>query len=286
MSDVRLRRWQDETDEWLLVAAAIFLVAYAIPIVHPSLPAWLDHSCQVIIYAVWATFVVDLVVRVCLAERRGRYLLSNWFDLLIIALPLLRPLRAVRALLLISVLTRRGQPFVRGKVVQAVAVSGLGLCGIAALAVLDAERNAPGANIVTVGDAAWWTATTVTTVGYGDKYPTTVEGRFIAVSLMVLGLALLGVITAAIASWFVERISEVKASEDQTQVMLAEVRAGLVELRQALAALDQHHDSLGPAPDESGRATGSETTQGDRRPANVRTATPPRSRHFTDNPQT
>jgi voltage-gated potassium channel len=178
-------------------------------------------------------------VRVSLAEQRGRYLLTNWFDLLVIALPLLRPLRAVRALLLISVLTRRGQPFVRGRVVRAVTVSGAGLCGIAALAVLDAERNAPGANIVTLGDAAWWTATTVTTVGYGDKYPVTVEGRLIAVSLMILGLALLGVITAAIASWFVERISEVASSEDETQAMLAEVRGELSEIREALASLSE-----------------------------------------------
>jgi voltage-gated potassium channel len=212
----------------------VFLVADAIPIVDPSLPTWLDHACQTIIYVVWAAFVADLAVRLWLAERRGRYLLTNWFDVLVVALPLLRPLRAVRALLLISVLTRRGQPFVRGKVVQAVTVSGAALCGIAALAVLDAERNAPGANIVTLGDAAWWTATTVTTVGYGDKYPTSVEGRLIAVSLMVLGLALLGVITAAIASWFVERISEVKASEDQTQQALLEIRAELAELRKEL----------------------------------------------------
>jgi voltage-gated potassium channel len=244
----RLEHWQDRTDEWLLGAAAVFLVAYAIPIVNPALPAWLDRSCQAIVYVVWAAFVADLAVRVWLSERRGRYLLTNWFDVLIVALPLLRPLRAVRALLLISVLTRRGQPFVRGKVVQAVTVSAVGLCGIAALAVLDAERNAPGANIVTLGDAAWWTATTVTTVGYGDKYPTTVEGRLIAVSLMILGLTLLGVITAAIASWFVERISEVKASEDRTQRALVELRAELTELRHALAL---SHQDRGADPNAS-----------------------------------
>ena len=236
MNQGKLGRWQDKTDEWLLAAAMVFLVAYAIPIIHPSLPVWLDRTFQAIIYVVWAAFVCDLAVRVYLAERRGRYLLNNWFDLLVVALPLLRPLRAVRAILLISVLTRRGQPFVRGNVVRAVAVSGIALCSIAALAVLDAERDAPGANIVTLGDAAWWTATTVTTVGYGDKYPTTVEGRLIAVTLMVTGLALLGVITAAIASWFVERVSEVKASENRTEIALAEVRAELVELRRALAS--------------------------------------------------
>jgi voltage-gated potassium channel len=237
MSNRRLERWQHEADKWLLVAAGIFLVAYAIPILHPSLPAWLDRTCQVVIYGLWAVFVGDLVVRVSLSERRGRYLLSNWLDVLVVALPILRPLRAVRAILLISVLTRRGQPFVRGKVVQAVTVSGIALCGIAALAVLDSERDAPGANITTPGDAAWWAATTVTTVGYGDKYPTTTEGRLIAVSLMVTGLALLGVVTASIASWFVERLSEVKEAENRTEVALDDVLAELAQLRQALASL-------------------------------------------------
>src|SRR4051794_33237740 len=72
----RLQRWQDRTDEWLLGAAAVFLVAYAIPIVHPSLPAWLERSCQVIVYVVWAAFVADLAARVWLSQRRGRYLLT------------------------------------------------------------------------------------------------------------------------------------------------------------------------------------------------------------------
>jgi voltage-gated potassium channel len=187
-------------------------------------------------------FACDLLVRVILAENRGRYLLNNWLDVLAVALPVLRPLRAVRAILLISILTRRGQPFARGKVVQAVIASGIALCAIAALAVLDAERNAAGANITTPGDAAWWAATTITTVGYGDRYPTTTEGRLIAVSLMVTGLALLGMITAAIASWFVERISEAKEAENRTEVALEDVTAELAQLRNVLASLVPDHE--------------------------------------------
>ena len=86
----------------------------------------------------------------------------------------------------------------------------------------------------------WWTITTISTVGYGDRYPVTVEGRLVAVSLMVAGIALLGVVTASLASWFVENLrrseaavereldevtADVNRAEAQLAVVLAELRA-------------------------------------------------------------
>lgn len=73
----------------------------------------------------------------------------------------------------------------------------LAFCG--GPAVLDAERSHPAANITGFGDAAWWAATTMTTIGYGDRYPVTATGRLAAVALMVAGIAVLGVVTATLA---------------------------------------------------------------------------------------
>ena len=78
--------------------------------------------------------------------------------------------------------------------------------GLGAVAALDAEQDAPGANITSIGDALWWAATTVTTVGYGDRYPVNTTGRVIAVTLMIVGIALVGAITASIAAWFVSSL--------------------------------------------------------------------------------
>ena len=78
--------------------------------------------------------------------------------------------------------------------------------GLGALAVLDAEQDASGANITTFGDALWWSATTVTTVGYGDLYPVTTTGRFVAVALMLVGIACIGAITAGVAAWLVAQV--------------------------------------------------------------------------------
>ena len=76
---------------------------------------------------------------------------------------------------------------------------------MAALGVLDAERAGPDANIVTFGDAIWWAFVTITTVGYGDYYPVTTLGRMVAVLLMAGGVAVLGVVTATLSSWIIDK---------------------------------------------------------------------------------
>jgi voltage-gated potassium channel len=75
------------------------------------------------------------------------------------------------------------------------------------LGVFEAEHMAPGANITNYGDAVWWAFVTITTIGYGDYFPITFEGRTIAVFLMLSGLALVSVITVSFASWFLERLN-------------------------------------------------------------------------------
>ncbi|MDJ0335565.1 potassium channel family protein [Salinibacterium sp. G-O1] len=85
---------------------------------------------------------------------------------------------------------------------------------VAGPAVLDAEQNVSGANITTFGDAIWWAFSTITTVGYGDYFPVTLVGRLVAVGLMVSGVALLGTITATIASWFIELVRQPERTPD------------------------------------------------------------------------
>lgn len=129
-------------------------------------------------------------------------------DVATLAVPMLRPLRALRVVVALNVLGRRGRTFARGWVVVYVAMAVAIVGFVASLAVLDAEGASPEANIRTFGDALWWAATTVTTVGNGDRFPTTTEGRIVAVGLMVTGIALVGVVTATLASWFVEKVAE------------------------------------------------------------------------------
>lgn len=123
-------------------------------------------------------------------------------------LPFLRPLRLLRLVVLVKVLHRAGGDAIRGRVVMYTAASATLLVYVASLAMLETERHAADASITNFGEAVWWSIVTVTTVGYGDAYPVTVTGRVIAVLLMIGGISLIGVITATVASWIVERVSE------------------------------------------------------------------------------
>ena len=117
--------------------------------------------------------------------------------------------------------------------------------GLASTAVWYAERDAPHRNIRSFGDAVWWSMETITTVGYGDHSPTTTLGRVVAGSLMVVGLALVGVITAAVVTWVfseldvVREMREIEQSEEQTEATLEEVLRELRGLRERFDRLDR-----------------------------------------------
>jgi len=231
------QRW-DAAREWpLTVAAVVFLAAYAWPVLDPSLAAPLLSVCRVLTWLTWGLFAVDLVVRLVMAADRRDFLRANLLDLAVVLLPVLRPLRLLRLVTLLTVLNRHAGRSLRGRVVVYVVGATSLVMFVAALAVLDAERGRPGSTIDSFGDAVWWSFTTVTTVGYGDRYPVTVEGRAVAVGLMLAGIALLGVVTATFASWLVERVREAgEESETVTRRDLALLTNEVARLRAALEA--------------------------------------------------
>ena len=87
-------------------------------------------------------------------------------------------------------------------------MAGVVIILVGALLVRSVEEGAGEANIRSVADALWWAVTTVTTVGYGDKYPTTGAGRLLAAGLMLLGIGLFGILTASLSSFFVAESRE------------------------------------------------------------------------------
>ena len=229
----RIAEWDRRVDWWLTGLAVLFLVAYSWQVLDPDIGEFGAALLETIVTGVWVLFGLDYVVRIALAHNRWRFVYTHLLDLAILVLPMFRQLRALRVITVISVLNRQLRDDVRGRVVFYV-VGTVALVGfVASLAVLDAERNAPAASITTFGDAVWWTLTTISTVGYGDRYPVTFEGRVVAGALMVTGIALLGVVTASIASWFVENLrragqevaEDIEDVEGQLGAVLAELRA-------------------------------------------------------------
>jgi len=234
-------RWERATEWPLMIAAIVFLAAYAVPILNPDLPAPLLDLCRWLSWIAWVIFVVDFVVRLTLADQRLRYLIRHWYDVLVLALPLLRPLRLLRLIPLLSVLNRRARVTLRGRVAVYIAGGASLLAFCAALAVLDAERSSPDANITDFGDAIWWTVTTMTAVGYGDRFPVTDTGRLVAFGLMMGGIALLGTVTATLASWLVETVAAEKEQAEDIQVIVRRLEDKIDQLAGENVRELQHH---------------------------------------------
>ncbi|MDA3648133.1 potassium channel family protein [Saccharopolyspora indica] len=236
----RLDRWERRTEWPLIGLSVLFLGLYAWSVLDTRLTPDRQQTLSASMWAIWAVFAGDYLVRLALARRRWRFFRRNLLDLIVIVLPALRQLRVLRLVTVLVLLNRRVQARVRGQVVLYVS-GAIVLLGVsAALAVLEAERDSPDSPINTLSDALWWTMTTITTVGYGDYYPTTGQGKLIATGLMIAGIAMLGVVTGSIASWFVEKFGGLERSLTQSaDAETAQLRAEIAALRQEISSL--HH---------------------------------------------
>jgi voltage-gated potassium channel len=233
----RLRSWERRTSAVLTVFGALFLAAYAIRILSPGLPRTGHLAVEAVELVTWAALGIDVTVRLWLTKDRKRFLRTHIFDLIVLALPLARPLRVLRLVSILTIVHRRITAGTRLRLSVYVGGTTALLVFVASLAVLDAERHAPRANIHTYFDSLWWTICTVSTVGYGDHYPTTAEGRIIAVGLMVGGIGLLGFVTGSLASWFIDRFSDLQSTEEETRDELVELISEVRGLRAEIAAL-------------------------------------------------
>jgi voltage-gated potassium channel len=210
----RVQRWERRSEFPLLLLAAAFLVAYAWPVLDPRMDPDLRSFLTTLSWTVWVAFAVDFAVRLVLVDDRWHCAKGHWYDVALIALPMLRPLRLLRLLALARILNRSASRSLVGRVSTYVGGAAMMAVALASIAVLDAEHGAKGANIASYGDALWWACTTVTTVGYGDRYPVTTQGRFIAVALMLVGIALVGAVTASIAAWMVGQVQAADSRDD------------------------------------------------------------------------
>ena len=146
---------------------------------------------------IWFAFAVDYSVRLRLSPERWPFVRTHKLDLLMVLLPMLRILRVVLLLRksFQSIPTER----IAGSLIGIVA----GVVVVGAFLEWRVEYAAPGANITTFGLALWWAIVTTTTVGYGDTYPVTTAGRLIGSVIMVVGIGLIGTVSATVAAWFV-----------------------------------------------------------------------------------
>jgi voltage-gated potassium channel len=195
-------------NEILTFLALAFLVAFSVPAFLPDISSSTQAQIEIIQWVCWLAFALDLVAGVISADSKKQYLYRHPLEIASVFLPFLRPLRLMRVISFGSLAIQKiaiGRQFA---ITVKVAITAVFVAYISAVQITISERNVDGSNIKSFEDGIWWAVTTVTTVGYGDRFPTTTEGRLLAVLLMLVGISLVGVITASVASWFVKLSQE------------------------------------------------------------------------------
>jgi voltage-gated potassium channel len=203
-----------------VLGALIVDTVFVLPTETSILLNYIDNS-------ICAFFFVEFSIRFYKAENKLKFMRWGWIDLLS-SIPMVGFLRAGRLLRLIRLLrvirafrsTRHLVNHIFANKAQgaftSISVIAILLVIFSAIGILQVE-NDPNSNIKTAEDAIWWAYVTITTVGYGDKFPVTTEGRIIAAILMTAGVGLFGTFTAFVASWFVVDNKSKNETNDDTK---------------------------------------------------------------------
>jgi voltage-gated potassium channel len=236
-------RWeQDESGRVHTPFEPVVLVATLalIPVLIIESDATTDTWQQVALVAnwiIWALFTIELAAVLIVAPRKRAALRAHWLDaaIVVFTVPLLsealawlrlaRFIRFARFVVIVARALQAERRLTSGdslRVAALLTVTGILIAGAAQHAFSAGEFGS-------LWDGVWWAVVTVTTVGYGDLYPTTVQGRLIGMVLMFAGIGFLSLLTAAIASRFVKQ----ERSEERDEVMeaLHRIEADLAELK-------------------------------------------------------
>lgn len=232
-SQERYERFERLMEAPMLVASGVFALLLLVPMFAELPDPWPD-AIEAAMWLIWALFVFEFLGLLYLAPSRRHMLRTHVLDLIIVAVPFLRPLRLLRLIAagsaigrtsqaLARITSRRGFRWYLGIVVLLIIAGGLLFYA--------AEHTHPDATLDDPTDGIWWAIVTTTTVGYGDYFPHTGEGRAIATVLMFLGISLISVVTANVASFLVhdevdQREREVLDRLDRIEAMLSHYMDG------------------------------------------------------------
>jgi voltage-gated potassium channel len=194
-----------------------------------NLPKQVSDILQTLDTLVCVLLLVDFGYRLYKAESKLAFMKWGWIDL-IASIPnipilrmgrLIRILRVIRLLRAIRATQKISSVFLHNKFktgVTSVALTAFLLIVFCSIGILICEQQDPDANIKTAGDAFWWSVSTITTVGYGDVYPVTAEGRILAAVLMFSGIGMFGILSGLMSSFFVGQ-NRVQIVQEENKIL-------------------------------------------------------------------
>lgn len=250
-----LQRLEDWLDTPMLILAFVWLALLVVELIWGEIPAF-----EIIVTIIWVAFICDFALEFVLAPHKVAYLKSNWLTAISVLIPALRLFRAFKVFRLLQLaragrglslfrlvsslnrgmhalgasLSRRGFGYVLALTVMVVFAGAAGMYAF--------EKGAPG-GLNSYGEALWWTAMVMTTMG-SQYWPQTVEGRVLCFFLALYALAVFGYVTAAFATFFVGRDAENDEAELAGAKQLAALQAEVTALRGDIRALSQRPPEL------------------------------------------
>ena len=198
--------------DFVIIILSFYVLITLIIDIFFKMPDELNRLLSFIDDAICLVFLYDFFQRLFTAKSKLQFMKWGWIDLLS-SIPafnifrygrvvrLFRLLRLLRAFRSIKYLTNHLLKNRKQGTFATVAILTFIMLIFGSIAILQVE-NDPGSNIKTAEDAIWWAFVTITTVGYGDKFPVTTEGRIVAAALMITGIGLIGTFTGFITAWF------------------------------------------------------------------------------------
>lgn len=230
-----LRRYEAKTTGLLSGLALVYLFTYtAQSIWYEPTKQWFLYL-ELFGYLLWVFFAIDLLFRFIIDPVKKGFFKRNWLDTITVIIPQLRALRALRAFTAHGILSRgkTGSVLTSGGIASGI-IAVLLIVWVGGLMVLNAERGAPGAEIVNLEDAVWWSFETITTVGYGDFVPVTGLGRLFAIFIMFFGISVLSMVTATVAASLAKRRQETNNQTDDVMKEISELKSMVADLQKQI----------------------------------------------------
>lgn len=219
-NDTLAKKIEDKIEIPMIIIAIFVLPLVIIELEIVQTTTHLVKIASLLDDAIWFVFLIEFVVLFSLHSQKIEYTKGNWFMLLLLiftppiivpegfsslrSLRSLRVFRAVRSFRVFIAIKRGIKPI--NQIFQKNSMQNITIYSFV-LIILSGILFSRIENLKFL-EGAWWALTTVTTVGYGDLYPVTLSGKFLAFFVMIVGIGFVSILTANVAAYFVENDRE------------------------------------------------------------------------------